>query len=164
MADEPEPEKPEEEEAPPKASQKLWLVIIAAVLLIGIGVAYWFYSQHAKASHTEKPAAQLDAKAYLHLENFLVNLADRDGFRYLRVGIDLGLEHVPEEGADKKDLLQTAIVRDTILGVLTTWESDTLLTPEGKAKLKQQLVESLQKRLPDLGVREVYFNEFMVQR
>jgi len=162
MADEPEPEKLEEEE--PKGRPKIWLVVVGAVLVIGIGVAYWLFSHRAKPAQTEKSAGQSMPKAYLHLENFLVNLADRDGFRYLRVGIDLGLEHELEEGAEKKDPLQTAIVRDTILGVLTTWDSEPLLTPEGKAKLKQQLVDALQKRLPDMGVRDVYFNEFMVQR
>jgi flagellar basal body-associated protein FliL len=39
-----------------------------------------------------------------------------------------------------------------------------LLTPEGKADLKKNLVDSLGRKVPELGVKDVYFTEFLVQR
>jgi flagellar basal body-associated protein FliL len=57
-----------------------------------------------------------------------------------------------------------ALVRDTILTVLAVGKSEELLTPEGKAKLKEDLLGALQKRAPDLGAEEIYFTEFLIQR
>jgi flagellar basal body-associated protein FliL len=57
-----------------------------------------------------------------------------------------------------------AEVRDTILGVLAQARVDELLTAEGKAKLKEDLLHALQERLPGLAVEEVYFTEFLIQR
>jgi flagellar FliL protein len=105
-------------------------------------------------------------KAVMHLESFVVNLADPEENRFLRVGIDLGLENAPaaKEGKDGEGQVPTARIRDCILEVLSTWHSDALLAPEGKQKLKNELVHALQARVPELGVREVYFTDFLVQR
>ncbi len=107
--------------------------------------------------HTGKGAAP---KVTLHLESFVVNLDDPEGGRFLRVGIDLGVDSPPASPAG----VPTARIRDTILGVLTTWRSDALLAPDGKPKLKAELVRALREKLPDLNVREVYFTDFLVQR
>jgi flagellar FliL protein len=105
-------------------------------------------------------------KAVMHLESFVVNLADPEENRFLRVGIDLGLENAPaaKEGTGGEGQVPIARIRDCILGVLSTWHSDALLAPEGKQKLKDELVHALQARVPELGVREVYFTDFLVQR
>lgn len=102
----------------------------------------------------------------VHLGPFVVNLADPEENRFLRVGIDLGLENPFSTKGIKsgEGEVPTARVRDCILGVLTTWHSDDLLVPEGKQKLKDELVHALRERAPELGVREVYFNDFLVQR
>jgi len=48
--------------------------------------------------------------------------------------------------------------------VLTVCKAEPLLTSEGKTQLKKNLVDSLNKEVPELAVREVYFTEFLVQR
>jgi flagellar basal body-associated protein FliL len=50
------------------------------------------------------------------------------------------------------------------LQVLSTYHSADLLAPEGKLKLKQELVKALEVGAPELGVREVYITDFLVQR
>ena len=57
-----------------------------------------------------------------------------------------------------------APLRDSIVGVLASSKPGDLLTAEGKAKLKEDLLHALQSRNPQLGVREVYFTEFLIQR
>ena len=94
---------------------------------------------------------------------FLISKRRADCF--LRVGIDLGLERsVAGHGEKEAAALPTARVRDVILQVLSTYHSADLLAPEGKLKLKQELVKSLQAAAPELGVREVYITDFLVQR
>lgn len=105
-----------------------------------------------------------EVHALFQLEGFVVNLADTERNSFLRIGIELGLEHEPEGGHEGGDAVPTARMRDAILAVLSTWESDALLTQEGKAKLKEQLVAILQERVPEMDVQEVYFTDFLVQR
>ncbi len=57
-----------------------------------------------------------------------------------------------------------ATIRDSILTVLAQCKSDELLTPGGKLKLKADLVNALNRDVPALQTREIYFTEFLVQR
>jgi flagellar FliL protein len=57
-----------------------------------------------------------------------------------------------------------ATIRDSIITVLAQCKSNDLLTPEGKLKLKSDLVSALNRDVPGLQAREVYFTEFLVQR
>lgn len=97
----------------------------------------------------------------MHLETFVLNLADADQRSYLRIGIDLGLNQSAKPAEQAAPLAE---VRDTILTVLSQAKVGDLLTPAGKTKLKQDLLRALQERMPGLGVEEVYFTEFLIQR
>ncbi len=157
-----------ENEAPlKKPNKKLLFAGLTFILLLGMGGLGWFFlSGQATAEEEKNPKGKPEVTAFLHLENFVVNLADPEEHRYLRVGIDLGLAHAVESGGGHGEggEFSTALIRDAILIVLSTWTSDALLTPEGKMQLKKKLVSTLQKRVPWLNVHEVYFNDFLVQR
>ncbi|HEY1271097.1 MAG TPA: flagellar basal body-associated FliL family protein [Terriglobales bacterium] len=96
----------------------------------------------------------------LHLETFVLNLADPNERAYLRVGIDLGLQRAVAEN----DGPPVALVRDTVLSVLAVAKPDEVLTPQGKAKLKADILRALQERVPQLQIQDVYFTEFLIQR
>jgi flagellar FliL protein len=133
------------------------LALLAAVISSGCNTSS---KAPSKDSHSTA------VKGVLHLESFVVNLADPEENHFLRVGIDLGLgTPLPaKEGKEGDGVVPTARVRDCILGVLSTWHSDALLAPDGKEKLKAELLAALRQREPDLGVKEVYLTDFLVQR
>jgi flagellar basal body-associated protein FliL len=132
---------------------------IAFVLLAGVSLALGAWIWGAQSSGVASDSGGR-VKSSLHLETFVVNLADREQRSYLRVGIDLGLgRELP-----KAEAAPVAQVRDTILGVLGQCQAEELLTAPGKSKLKQDLLRALQERVPNLDVEEVYFNEFLIQR
>jgi flagellar FliL protein len=137
--------------------------LLAFALLAG---GAWFLTSKRRAGTGSPPAAATPSvKEVMHLESFVVNLADPSGDCFLRVGVDLGLERsINPHGEKEAAALPTAQVRDVILRVLSTYNSDDLLAPEGKIKLKGELVKSLQGTIPELGVREVYLTDFLVQR
>jgi flagellar protein FliL len=149
-----------------KSSLRLFLMIGAALLLLA-GAGGFLFSRRAKAA-TPKPAedppaeAKVEIKSVLHLETFTVNMADPEQKTYLRIGIDLGMGSVPK--GEGKASAPTALVRDTILEVLMAAKPDDVTSPEGKAQLKQRLLDALQQRAPELDVREIYFTEFLMQR
>jgi flagellar FliL protein len=141
----------------------------ASLLLLGLAVLSAVGSLGCKSSSqaSKDPGKNSHApqiKGVLHLESFVVNLADPEENRFLRVGIDLGLGNPLPAKEGKEGEVPTARIRDSILTVLSTWHSDALLAPEGKQKLKDELVHALRERVPELGVKEVYFTDFLVQR
>lgn len=143
------------------------LIGIALLTIIGGGGSAWFMVQRGRTAEASHSAEHSSAPKYLvHLEGFTVNLADPEETHFLRVTLDLGIDHLPE-GAEKDKMtasLPVGRIRDTILAVLTSCKADVLLTQEGKIQLKKNLVEALGHSVPDLGVKDVYFTEFLVQR
>lgn len=132
------------------------MAIVVPILILG-GVAIWFWaSRGSEASSSETP----HVRSTLHLETFVLNLADADQRSYLRVGIDLGLN----QEAKHEEPAPVAQVRDIILGVLSEAKVADLMSVEGKKKLKADLLRALQERVPQLGVEAVYFTEFLIQR
>lgn len=131
--------------------------MVGALLLAGTGTWFFIVPRDPSAAQAH---ALTQVRSTLHLDTFVLNLADSDQRSYLRVGIDLGLNREEQRG----EIAPIAEVRDTILGILAQGEVDDLLTAAGKTKLKQDLLMALQVRLPQLGVQEVYFTEFLIQR
>ena len=154
------PEIQEEAKSVPSGppSRRRGLVLIVPLVLLG-AVAVWFWFSRADSSAAESEKSRV--KSTLHLETFTLNVADPEPRAYLRVGIDLGLNQEPKRGEEPAPIAE---VRDTILGVLAQARVDDLLTPAGKSQLKQNLLHALQERIPQLGVEEVYFTEFLIQR
>lgn len=133
---------------------------LMAALLLAVGYCFLGCQSGRAAAAEEKTTALIT----IHLEAFVVNLADNDGRSYLRLGVDLGVESEISKTKKEQSPATLAVVRDTVISLLSTLKSDDLLTPDGKKKLKQDLTKALNDRLPELKVREIYFNEFMVQR
>jgi len=155
---------------PPTAGtrrKKSRLLLILGLLILSGGAAAWFVMNRTHADEASKAAANPAAPKYIvHLEGFTVNLADPEETHFLRLTIDLGIDHLPD-GVDKEkaaSALPVPRIRDAILSVLTACKADVLLTAEGKIQLKKNLIDALSRSVPELGVREVYFSEFLVQR
>jgi flagellar FliL protein len=141
-----------------------------ALLLIVTGSAIWWGFVRPRDAGPDIPRPVAPARTVLPLESFTVNLADPEEGRFLRMTLALGVEgQLPTiaKGENKPvetSLVSMATIRDSILTVLAKCTSAQLLTPEGKTKLKSDLIDSLNRNVPELGVREVYFTEFLVQR
>ncbi len=155
----------------PKSKSSLILVLAVGVLtLLGGSGATWFLLARGKnsASAAEK-VEKKDPEFTVRLDSFTVNLDDQEESHFLRVTMELSLAHAPKGDPSAKDNAEgassfpVARIRDTILTVLTAAKANELLTPEGKTALKRGLLTSLQQRVPEIGARDVYFTEFLVQ-
>ena len=72
----------------PRRKRRLAPALIPPLLLLA-SVGIWFWASHGSESaqaHDLNPV-----QSTLHLETFVLNLADTDQRSYLRVGIDIGL-------------------------------------------------------------------------
>ena len=128
--------------------------------VIAMAAGGWLWRSRTGAGAEATQSSQVHST--LHLDTFVLNLSDRDERAYLRVGVDLGLRSDPQ--TKNKDAPPLALIRDTILGVLGKARSEDVLSAEGKQKLKAELLRALRERSPALGVEEVYFTEFLIQR
>lgn len=102
-----------------------------------------------------------EVKHVVELQPFIINLADKDDARYLRMTISLGIGEGGGEG--KADPLFTTRVRNALLSVLTTKTSDEVLTIEGKATLRKQLLLAAQEAVAEPSVHAIYITDFIVQ-
>ncbi len=103
-----------------------------------------------------------DVKRIVELQPFIVNLADSDQARYLRMTISLGVGG-GESVSEKPDQVFNSRVRNAILAVLSVKKSDDVLSTEGKAKLRKEILQAAQAVSTEPEVEAVYITEFIVQ-
>lgn len=147
-----------EGEAPKKGSKKLIIIIAAVALLLVVGGGGAFFMMKKKAADAEAAAAADDedgakpaqeAKkpehgkgehgsppAFVPLDPFVVNLADRDSERFAQVGITLQVDD-PHMAEEMKAYMPA--IRNAVLLILSHKSSDELLSAEGKQKLAQEI-------------------------
>lgn len=152
--------------APQKSKTALLFIIVVLISLVGGAGAAWFFLHRGKTAEAAPQQKPPDPGYVAHLEPFTVNLADSEDSHFLRITIDLDLGHAPKgaEGEKGNGDFPSARIRDAVLAVLTLGKADVLITPEGKAALKHDLIAALQQKVPEIDVRDVYFTEFLVQR
>lgn len=103
-----------------------------------------------------------EVKHVVEIPPFIVNLVDTDSPRYLRMSVSLGIGG--EEGkAEKPDPLFLTRVKNAMLAVLTTKKSEDVLTVEGKAKLRKELLKAAQAASEEPHVEAIYITDFIVQ-
>jgi flagellar protein FliL len=103
-----------------------------------------------------------DVKAVVELPAFIVNLADTEQARYLRMTVSLGVEGGEGE-SEKPDQLFITRVRNAMLAVLSDKTSEEILTVEGKAKLRKELLKAAQAASEEPHVQAIYITDFIVQ-
>ena len=121
----------------------------------------------------EKPAAHGEAAAkegghaaggetgaIADLDPFIVNLADSPEVRYLKVTMKLEMESL---GAVEDVKARTPQIRDAILVLLSSLDSVTARSPQGKYKLREDVTQRINGLLPKKPVKMTYFTEFVIQ-
>ncbi|ADU97407.1 flagellar basal body-associated FliL family protein [Thermovibrio ammonificans] len=168
MAEE-EKEKQGQEEKKGGGKKKLIILLVLLLLLAGGGgAAYKFLVLDKKAQSKEKQAQKIieEIKAtenvgvMFDLGTFVVNLADPDIERYLKVSIVLELKDQKVQQEAQKRLPE---IKDAITTLLLTKKSSEIRTPEGIEFLKEEIAKRVNAILPLGGVKNVYFTEFIIQ-
>ncbi len=92
------------------------------------------------------------------LPAFVVNLADPNARRYLKIVLDVEMTGNPE-------LIEAnmAKIRDSLLLLLSSKTSQELATLEGKIMLRKEIVDRLNQALGQSKVARVYFTDFVIQ-
>ncbi len=164
-------EENQEQQKEQGGGKKKLLIILLVLLLLGGGggfAAYKFLLSD-KSKEEEKDKAEEIVKETQFIEqigimydlgNFIVNLADKDADRYLKINIFLEIENERVKMELEKRLPQ---IKDAITTLLITKTSEDLKTSEGMELLKEEIIKRVNAILPLGGVKNVYFTEFVIQ-
>lgn len=145
-----------------------WKVIVigVAAILVAVGGGTFAMLKYLRASATvaaAEKAKKETVQATLNLEPFLVNLADKDAVRFVKVTFRLGVTEKNAEEEIGKNNIFLAATRDSVISLLTSKTSDEILTAEGKTKLRQEVQARINAVIPKGKVLEVYIVDFVVQ-
>jgi flagellar FliL protein len=156
------PKAEEQKETPPASSKKkLLIIIVAAVILLGGGGAVAYLKFFKKtAETTEHSQAKEEHTVIQEFDTFIVNLRDPGGKRFLKLAMKAKLDGLPVSEEFKT---RTFEMRDMVLMILSSKETEDLARPEDKLTLKQEIVAALNKSLHKGQVQDVYFTEFLIQ-
>ncbi len=152
-------------------SNKIMILIIAVMLVLTVGLAAGFFMMWGKltdmntvanaATSTEAEQSQgAQLGPLFSLDTFIVNLADPERSRYLRVTMDLELLAPTDSGKLNDRLPQ---VRDRILMILPSKSFEEIASVEGKTALRDEIIEKLNSLFPRAVISNIFFTEFVVQ-
>ena len=153
----------EEQEQEPKGkkgkSMKMIIIIavVAVVVCAGAATGFYFFS---KTESKKAVAPQPVVITIWPMEAFIVNIADTNGERYLKLVVQLELSEpgvIPELEQLKPRL------RDSILDLLTPKPYKELVDLNGKQRLREDIAGRINNMLSKGKVTKVYFTEFVVQ-
>ena len=121
-------------------------------------------SSESSESKTELPEEDdSEVKEVIELQPFIVNLADKNESRYLRMSVSLGIGESGGGEEAKADPLFTTRVRNAILAIVTTKTTDEILTVEGKTKLRKEMLSAAQSVVEKPEIHAIYITDFIVQ-
>jgi len=150
-------------------SNKLIFLVVAVLLVVTLGLAGGFFMMWNKLSalNTQSNAAaqnqQVQTAALgklFPLDTFIVNLADQERSRYLRVTMDLELLAPADSEKLNQRLPQ---VRDRILMLLPSKRFADIASTEGKTALRDEMIGKLNGLFPGTVITNIFFTEFVVQ-
>ncbi|MCS6296548.1 MAG: flagellar basal body-associated FliL family protein [Nitrospira sp.] len=168
--------------APAGIPMKMVIIIVGGVLVLALGGAFAMMKMMGGSS-AEKAQAEAggektsghgaaeekgggehgvvaDASAIADLDPFIVNLADSPEIRYLKVTMKVEADNA---GTVEQIKARTPQIRDAVLVLLTSLDSATARSPQGKHKLRDDITERINGLLPKKSVKSTYFTEFVIQ-
>ena len=150
-------------------SNKLIFLVVAVLLVVTLGLAGGFFMMWNKLSalNTQSNAAAQNQQGQtaalgklFPLDTFIVNLADQERSRFLRVTMDLELAEPTDTEKLNQRLPQ---VRDRILMLLPSKRFADISSIEGKTALRDEMIGKLNGLFPETVITNIFFTEFVVQ-
>ena len=156
-------------EAPGKKKKGKLLFIIIAVLLIGGAGAWFAFKPKPDAAAADAPAEKATPKTaalyYKFDPAFVVNFGGEGSARYLQVMVEAMTRDPPTLEMIKNN--EPAVRNDLVL-LFSSQDNASLLSPDGKEKLRNATLEIVRKIVAAEGgesknVENVYFTSFVIQ-
>lgn len=148
------------------------IAVVVVLASIGGGVVSWvLILQTGMLPAAAEPGddehadirKMMENGAVVDLDPFVVNLADTEAPRYLRVTISLMVDDKNEVQEVVENATMLSKTRDVILQTLSRKRSDELIDEEGKNHLRSEILERLAPFYEEPRIVDVMFTEFVIQ-
>ncbi len=150
------------------------IVVLAILLAVAVGVAGYLLGARsvpvaAAAAAGQEPTGEGDGQGgasssglgpLVKLEDFIVNILDPQGTRYLKASMTLELA-APEAASEIE--LRRPQIRDAVLLLIGSKTFDEIRDLQGKQQLRAELVARINGLLKTGKVKTIYFTDFVVQ-
>jgi flagellar FliL protein len=97
---------------------------------------------------------------FVSLDPIIVNLSGDEGKRFMKVTMQLEMATTGAVGEVQNKMPQ---IKDSVITLISSKSAEDLLTPDGKFKLKEQLITRVNATLTNGTVKNVFFVEFIIQ-
>lgn len=148
------------EEAPSGkgGSKKLLIIIAVAVILLG-GGGFAGYKIFLGADKKQEEKHPKEETVVVPLDPFVLNLSNN---RYLKFTVHLELSSKEHE---KLVTEKIPLLRDAIIMLMSNKSSQSLASPEGKARAKEEILSRINEVMGSEGkiCKNIYFTEFVMQ-
>ncbi|MCM8710979.1 flagellar basal body-associated FliL family protein [Clostridium sp. SYSU_GA19001] len=150
------------------------IIIILLVLILIFGLAFGGYmiffrkdsnTASADTQNTKvlNPAASEISPFTYSLDEFLVNLSDEGGKKYIKVKIYIGYTAKDEKKISAELEEKKPILRDAINSVLRSKKSTDITTEKSVSDLKKEIINRVNPYLEYATVNNIYFYDIIVQ-
>lgn len=161
----------EKDEAKKGGKKNLIILVLGALLLGAGGVGGTLYflgilggGSAEEGVETEEVVVAAEPIYFAFPQPFTVNFETPKGVRFLQVGLEL-MTH-DQASLDALQVHMPVITNNIIL-LLSSQPYDTLISREGKDKVRADLLSTIQEVLKkyhgEPGIEEIYFTSFVMQ-
>jgi len=145
-----------------KSIRKIIIIALSVLVVLGAGTfgALYFLNHSGEAKKVATPPPRPLIGTMWPIDPFIVNLADNQGERYLKVVMQLEVSDptIPAQLEQLKPKL-----RDNVMDLLTAKSYAELMESGGKQRLRDEIMLRLNSFLTKGGIVRVYFTEFVIQ-
>lgn len=149
------------------------IIIILLTLILVFGVAFGGYMmlsskkpeksiKNVKNKVQNSTANELSPYTY-GLDEFLVNLADASGKRFLKVHLYLGYDTEEEKKMAAELEEKTPELRDAVNSILRSKKSTDITVQKNLNNLKKEIIERINPYFEYGQITNVYFYDILVQ-
>jgi len=141
---------------------KILIIVLLSLIVVG-GAAFggmYFAGKNSASATAQSTKVQETTELTYPLDEFLVNLMDEDGRRYLKVKVVIGYEENKNLTAELET--KKPIIRDVINTTLRA-KKTTDFSATGVDAIKEELIASVNPVLTKGKISHIYFNDILVQ-
>jgi flagellar basal body-associated protein FliL len=139
---------------------KTILIVALGVVVVLAGMGFMTF----KKGGSDAAKVERLLTTEVALGDFVVNLADKAQVRYLKTTVVLEVEGAKTSGGEHgESSAPNARIRDAVIQGLSSKTFAQLSGPDGKDKLKKDLIAAVNERLEEGRAVGVYFSEFAMQ-
>jgi flagellar FliL protein len=155
-------DKPQKDKSSKGNILKIIIIVLLALVVVGGAAFGGMYIASKKAPSVDAKSSKTEEvnEVTYSLDEFLVNLSDEDGRRYLKVKVFIGYEENEElivELETKKPIIRDLINTSLRAKKTTDFGSAAIET------IKAELIASINPVLTKGKISHIYFNDILVQ-